>query len=96
MFFPMEAKKSAEKVKDEVPSEGREAKLPKSGDNPTKNDKDKVPKNGGQNVRLKKAGDLESRRYEFIVIQYPKSKQSFEMSSFVGLYNLYWTKSDFT
>ena len=43
------------------PSEIGGGEIPVTG-NPTEKDKGKVPKNGGQNVRLKKAGDLENRR----------------------------------
>ena len=66
----------------ENPSEIRGSEIPTAGENPREKDKGKVPKNGGQNVRLKKAGDLENRRYEIIVLLCPKSKPYFEMTSF--------------
>ena len=51
----------------ENPSEIRGSEIPTAGENPREKDKGKVPKNGGQNVRLKKAGDLENRRYRIIL-----------------------------
>ena len=53
----MEAGNPAEN-EGEVPSESREPKISKIGKNPTEK---------GQNVRLKKAGDLENRRYKIIL-----------------------------
>ena len=44
------------------PSEIGGGEIPVTGENPTEKDKGKASKNGGQNVRLKKAGDLENRR----------------------------------